>query len=274
MMSCSQPQPEIDSELELICVKCPRLKVGQDTLSFVLEARRFVTKISNAGLIGNHLNSENESISELSVQLDSIINLLESKEATTSCKLSAKMLAAMLALNGIQAYVYSFGFQEKELGHSVTIALVDNKYVYLDPNLSYTIVNELSAPLDFLEILKRLKRGDNIYTSTDTTAIDVLVNKRLASLNPTIDSLLSNPNCASVTHNKTLLNDSIISFNENRCFLCDKERCFSFIERFETELRKRTDYTDYHQGLLIKTGTIQGSKNSSELDSLVDAIIN
>lgn len=273
--NCSQPQTEIDSEPKITCSKCPRLEVGQDTLEFVLEARRFVTKISNSGLIGNHLNSGNESIFEVSIQLDSVIHLLESKEATTSCKLSAKMLAAMLASNGIPAYIYSFGFQEKELGHSVTIAKVGDKYIYLDPNLSYTIVNEMGDPADFLEVLKRLRSGKtNIYTSADTTTIDVLVNKRLASLEPIIDSLLAHPNCANVTRNEKLLNDSIVRFKESRCFLCDKERCFSFIKRFETELRQRTAYTDYHQGLLIKTGTIQGSTNASVLDSLVNAIIN
>jgi hypothetical protein len=264
-------EPETESAFE--CDSCPTFELGADTLEFVNEVRRFVATIADDGLLQNSLCDSFPIFAVEEFPVSRYLDLFERDLGRATCGLASRLMAKILIENGIDAYTYSFGFEDVELAHQVVLYKMGNNLFITDPYLNYTLYDELGAPMSIFSLIEQVgQRRLNLTTSRDSVEADMLIDYTLASEG--VLKMLRSAGCTSFIRSKTLVRDSVYKIRFDRCFSCAVNRtCNRFIGRFENELISRTDFKQFHEGYVLKTKPVWGAPDYQKMDDLIQTAL-
>lgn len=269
----SDPTATLGEEKRANCSVCPTIQQNEDTLAYINRVRRFVAKNVDTGLYHNEELDSLSNVSDADLNLERLLQIFEADSGVALCALTARINARILNDNRIETYVYTFGFEGTEFTHTLNLVSFRERLMVVDPFLNYTLLDSTGKPLNFLDLIKKPSRTLTIDYSKDTVYTDVLIEQKLLSDYPRIDSLIKATSCKDVAITEKTVSENLKKYRKARCFDCDFDNCFSFISRFESHLKKETQYTSFHQGMMLKTGRISGGKNAEKIDKRISASI-
>lgn len=247
--------------------KIPSLSDRLDTLQFIEQVRRFVAEHSDDGLYLNALTTMESIYPVKQISVPKVIQVFDRDESVASCATASAIMTKILLDNGIDAYTYNFGFRNTEYSHTVVLAKCGGKLCVFDPYLNYTLYNSDGTPMDIFDLFSMIHSGDmNFSVSRDTAESDMLLDDILLNNLSFIDSLRNIEGCTSFLGADLSSQPQFHKYRFKRCYQCEIDRCYSFIARFEKRLTSNTGYTQFHQGYMLKIGSIDGATDWPIID--------
>lgn len=256
------------------CSVCPSIQENEDTLAYINRVRRFVAKNVDTGLFYNKELDSLSNVSDDKLNLERVLQIFDADSGIALCALTARINARILNDNGVEAYVYTFGFEDTEFTHTMNLVSFQSRLIAVDPFLNYNLLDSVGKPLDFLLLISNPTKIQALNYSKDTVYADVLIEQKLLAEHARIDSLIKAPSCSDVSATEKTVSENLKKYQKLRCYECDFDYCFSFIHRFESHLKKETSFKSFHQGMVLKLGPVTGGQNANKIDKLISASIN
>lgn len=270
----SQQISQIDNSSKVVCSKCPAFKSGQDTLEFVNELRIFLAEKCDLGLM-THLISENYSeypIGEFPA--DSFLDLFEADSLAVSVGMITRIMQQVLTENGIDSYVYKFGFDVNKHSHCVILVKFNGEYVVVDPYFNYTLYTESGEPLGITALIELIGQStsEKIQIRSASVSTDFLFNESQASEGHR--GMIENKNCRELKDSFEEIREGVLKTTINRCYQCDLDNdCTRIIRRFEDQLTKKTQLNSFLEAFVLKLEAVWGAKDALELDDKIETAI-
>lgn len=279
-LGCSESKPQAEMSIEPIgvpeCTLCPKIKPEQDTLEFVNEVRRFVADNTDKGWVFNDVcDNFLENIETFGV--DTFLRLFALDAGRATCGLNARIMVQILLENGIDAYTYGFGFENTDLTHVLVLVKQNERLLIFDPHFNYALLNPDGSNMDIISLINAIgARNLQFKTTTDTAIADLLIDEKILNATPTMrDSVMADANCAALLTSGTV-SGNMRKIPLQRCFSCESNRkCFgfAFINKFEQRLRDETDFNSYHEGLVIRLGSLSGADDWQDMDDRIQTAL-
>ncbi len=272
-----QTATDVQNQSNPSCTLCPKIKSGQDTLEFTNEVRRFVADNTDKGWVFNDVcDNFLENMEKFGV--DTFLKLFALDAGRATCGLNARIMVEILLENGIDAYTYNFGFEGKsDLSHVVVLVKHRGRLLIFDPHFNYALLNPDGSNMDIISLINAIgARNLQFKTTTDTAIADLLIDEKILNATPAMrDSVMADANCAALLTSGTV-SGNMRKIPLQRCFSCESNRkCFgfAFIKKFEQRLRKETDFNSYHEGLVIRLGTVSGADDWQDMEDRIQTAI-
>ena len=257
------------------CQLCPSIQVGQDTLDYINDVRRFVARTADFGNLENEL-CENAQEKLETFGVDTFLRLFEADAGKSTCSLNAKIMVQILLEHGIDAYTYNFGFEGTRLTHVVVLVKHHRQLLIFDPYLNYALLNSDGTNMDIISLIEMVGSGNLVFRTTkDTVEADLLIDEEALNRTPELrDSILDIPGCADLVSGGTEINTHIKKVGFQRCYDCELNRtCFNLIAQFESMLNQETGLHSYHESMVLKIANVWGAHDSQEIDELIESAI-
>ena len=264
---------QFNSEIGVIdCDGCPLWHSYSDTLAFVNEVRQFVAQNVPTGKMNNALCDTFGTFSIAEFPTNTYLHIFRKKEGVGTCGLAANMMVNILLKNKIDAYTYNFGFEHTALTHVVVLVKLAGKLLVFDPFMNYELLDENRQNLGLMELLAAVqKQALRVQFSTDSVLANSLIDLRL--LHPKYAPMLNQPSCTALMQ-QPLITDSILYFKSYRSFgHAADTACYSFVKIFTTKLRAETEFTQFHEGMLLKIAPIAGAADGPLLNARIDSAL-
>jgi len=279
VVGCDRPvseEPSVDApkaKSTYDCTECPSFTEGKDTLAFVNEVRRFIAQRADAGLIDNQLLEDYEGFGWDTLPVQTMLSLFEKDLGTASPMLCSRLMVKILMENGLDAYVYVFGPKDSDLTHSVVLVKHGSELWITDPRVNYTLYEMDGSPMDLFRLIEMSGNGNLEYsTSNDIVEGELLLDYKL--IRGDYAKRMRSSGCKAIVKDQKTIRDSITKTIVKRCYPCERARnCFSHINRIESELRRTTGLTDYHETLALPNAWVDGPGDTQELANRIETHI-
>lgn len=266
-------QSQVDDKHPTKCSSCPKYNQRMDSVLFVREVMHFVADKADVGNVKHALCDTFYRIEFSQLPVDSYLKLFEVDEGTATCGLAATIMAKILVENGFDAFTYNFGFENTPMTHVVVLVKNKGRLLVFDPFMNYEIVSENGTHmgLDSLLQINFVSSTPPVFKS-DTVLSDFLID--LNKLSAELQSKLKSSEFSEQDSNGIWLTESIYKTEYPRCYRCNTIFGEStFLSAFEDSLRRRTEFHQFYQALILKINKISGAVDHRKIDVFVDSII-
>lgn len=279
VVGCNRPvseEPSVDApkvESTYDCTECPSFTDGKDTLAFVNEVRSFIAQRADAGLIANQLCKDHEEIGWDTLPVQAFLDLFEKDLGAASPLLCSRLMVKILNENGLDAYTYVFGPKDSDFTHAVVLVKHGSELWITDPRVNYTLYEMDGSPMDLFRLIEMSGNGNLQYsTGRDMVEGDLLLDYKL--IRGDYAKRINTSACQAFVQDQKTIRDSITKTIVERCYPCERARgCFSLINRMESELRRTTGLTDYHETLALPNAWLNGPGDTQELSNRIETHI-
>lgn len=264
-------------EKTILCQKCPKFNNGQDTLKYVKDVMYYVARTADAGLLDNEKIMATLDVPFDRIDADRVVEIFEHDSGIADCGQVASLMAKILVDNGVDAYIFSFGFDDMALSRSLVLVKVNGQLLMFDPIQNYWVEDEAGHPLGLINLITQVGKGElKVRTSADTVIAEMLIDQRKLPKPPLQKNYRLDSECFKYWSKVETVRDSVIKKKFTRCFACETDRpCMkkNFREQFVDTLAVKTLLTSYHQGFVVNPHVISGAKDAQRIDDMIQTAI-
>jgi hypothetical protein len=208
-----------------------------------------------------------------SFPINEYLNIFQNDLGVSTCGLSSKLMVSILVRNGIDAYTYDFGFENTRLTHVIVLVKHQGKLLVFDPFLNYELLDKSGQNLGLIELIDMIGRKKvELSFSKDTVSAELNLDYNIVP--EFFRNLFLRDSCRFYFDDRELIRDNTYKVMIDKCYQCEKDRrCVSFIRDFEAELRKRTDFNSFLEGVILKIYGVNGASDCVYINDIIETAI-